>query len=195
MAYIDNIAFVKACCHHSWQIRLAPQQLSHLPGCPRMGAMASRRDIEARAFTGKDLLLATIVGYEVSPRLGKRGLNPVSPVLRLAQRRGLWSQCGCRGLLKAFRARHGPDSGRIRDGVHPGLRAHVRPVRVLRQAHAARVRVPLGQPPGLRQLHCIKTIFDRAYGGFLSTFSHGSEPARSEEVARDLRTMWQADQH
>ncbi|KAF8479870.1 hypothetical protein JB92DRAFT_3275787 [Gautieria morchelliformis] len=28
-------------------------------------------------------------------------------------------------------------------------------------------------------------------GGFLSTFSHGSEPARPEEVARDLGTTWQ----
>jgi aconitate decarboxylase len=38
----------------------------------------------------------------------------------------------------------------------------------------------------------IKSIFDREYGGFLSTFSHGSEPARPEEVARDLGTTWQA---
>jgi hypothetical protein len=35
-----------------------------------MGAMASRRDTDAQAFTGKDLLLATIVGYEVGPRVG-----------------------------------------------------------------------------------------------------------------------------
>jgi 2-methylcitrate dehydratase PrpD len=40
----------------------------------------------------------------------------------------------------------------------------------------------------------IKSIFDRGYGGFLSTFSHGSEPARLEGVARDLGTTWQTSQ-
>jgi aconitate decarboxylase len=37
----------------------------------------------------------------------------------------------------------------------------------------------------------IKSIFDRGYGGFLSTFSVSSEPARLEGVARDLGTTWQ----
>jgi aconitate decarboxylase len=148
-------------------------------------------------ISGADFLLAAIVGFEVGPRVGL-GLHG-SHMLTLGWHSG--AVFGPSAAAAAVSKLFGLSAGLIEDALGMactqacGLMSAQFESEVKRMQHGFAVRNGLFAAILARSGYVgIKKIYEREYGGFLSTFGLGSgkEPRyRVDELAKELGTKWQ----
>jgi aconitate decarboxylase len=150
-------------------------------------------------ISGEEFLLATIVGFEVGPRVGL-GLHG-SHMLTLGWHSG--AVFGSSVAAAAVSKLLGLSAGLIEDALGVactqacGLMSAQFESEVKRMQHGFAARNGLFAALLARSGYVgIKKIFEREYGGFLSTFSLGSgkEPRYLlGEVTKELGTSWKTD--
>jgi aconitate decarboxylase len=149
--------------------------------------------------SGEDFLLATIVGFEVGPRVGL-GLHG-SHMLTLGWHSGAVFgpsvAAAAVGKLLGLSPEQMEDALGIACTQACGLMSAQFESEVKRMQHGFATRNGLFAALLARHSYVgIKKIYEREYGGFLSTFSLGSakEPRYLlDEVAKDLGTTWKTE--
>ena len=150
-------------------------------------------------ITGSDFLLATIVGYEVGPRVGN-GLYG-SHMLTMGWHSGAVFGPSA-SAAAASKLMHLPtdlieDALGIACTQACGLMSAQYESEVKRMQHGFAARNGLlGALLARGKYVGIKRIFEREYGGFLAQFSlgNGKEPAyQTDEISKDLGEKWKID--
>lgn len=154
---------------------------------------------ESRKISGSDLLLATIVGYEVGPRVGLalHGTHVLTAGWHPGAVFGPSASAAAVGKLLGLSADQIEDAFGIACTQACGLMSAQFESDVKRMQHGFAAR------NGLLAAYLaqggyvgIKRVFEREYGGFLKQFSGGNGKTPqylADEVSKDLGTKWQTN--
>lgn len=167
---------------------------------PALFAAAEHETISAsgstRIITGKAFLLAVLVGYEVGPRvgLGLYGAHMLSMGWHSGAVFGPSASAASVSKLLEFPPNMVEDALGIACTQACGLMSAQYESMVKRMQHGFASRNGLFAALMARSGYVgIKQVFERPYGGFLSTFSQGigKDPAsRPDELTKDLGDKW-----
>lgn len=151
------------------------------------------------AVTGADMLLASIVGYEVGPRVGN-GLHGAH-MLSMGWHSGAVFGPSAAAASSAKLLRLQPD--RVEDALGiactqaGGLMSAQYESEAKRMQHGFAARNGLmGTLLARTGYSGIKRVYEHQYGGFLSCFSRGNGMSPSylvEEIAKGLGSVWKID--
>lgn len=150
-------------------------------------------------FNGASFLLATIVGYEVGPRvgLGLYGTEILSRGWHSGAVFGPSASAAAVSKLLELSPNAIEDAVGIACTQACGLMSAQYESDVKRMQHGFAARNGLFAALMARGGYIgIKQVLERHYGGFLSTFGQGSgntPPYREEEITKELGEVWQMD--
>lgn len=151
------------------------------------------------SLSGSDLLLATIVGYEVGPRIGRalHGSHVLSTGWHSGAVFGPGAAAASVGKLLGLSPGPIEDAFGIACTQACGLMSAQFESEVKRMQHGFAARNGL-MAAFLAQggYTGIKRVFEREYGGFLKQFSSGNgktPPYLADELTKDLGARWQTE--
>lgn len=152
-------------------------------------------DSQGRTVSGRDLLTALIAGFEVGPRVG-RALHGGQMLSRGWHSGAVFGTFAAAATAAALR---GLDAARIEDALglaatqSGGLMAAQYEAMSKRMHHGFAARAGF-TAAGLAEAGYtgIKRVFEREYGGFLSTFGEAHDPDPAAIVG-GLGTVWETD--
>jgi 2-methylcitrate dehydratase PrpD len=145
--------------------------------------------------SGRDFLRAGVAGYEVGPRVGMalNGLQMLSRGWHSGAVFGTHAAAAAAGALHRLDAAGFEDALGMAGTQSGGLMAAQFGAMVKRMHHgfSARnglyaARLAAGGYTGIKQ------VFEREYGGFLSTFGEGHSPDETQ-IVRQLGEVWETD--
>ncbi|KAL5357223.1 2-methylcitrate dehydratase PrpD [Aspergillus floccosus] len=149
-----------------------------------------------KIVNGSDLLLATIVGFEVGPRVGMalHGAEMLAKGWHSGSVFGGPAAAACSAKLLGLSAGQIEDAIGIAATQAGGLMAAQYDGQVKRMHHGLAARNGLlGTMLAWGGYEGIKKVFERPYGGFLAMFGLGSKHMPTyipEEVVKDLGQFW-----
>lgn len=158
---------------------------------PALLAVAERHG----AVTGADFLTAAICGFEVGPRVGLalHGAQMLSRGWHSGSVFGTHASAAAAGKLQNFDPATFEDALGLAATQSSGLMAAQFEAMSKRMHHGFASRNGLYAAALARGGYTgIKRVFEREYGGFLSTFGEGHNPDASQ-IAKDLGQTWQTE--
>ena len=159
----------------------------------------SREHSSGKQITGSDLLLATIVGYEVGPRvgLGMYGVHMLTMGWHSGAVFGPSAAAASSAKLLALVPDQIEDALGIACTQAGGLMSAQYESDVKRMQHGFATRNGLlGTLLARSGYSGIKRVYEQEYGGFLSCFTRGNgmKPTyRPEEIAKELGASWKTE--
>ncbi|ANB14636.1 hypothetical protein AWJ20_2241 [Sugiyamaella lignohabitans] len=160
---------------------------------PAILALVSYGKHKGISYSGKDFLLAHVVGFEVGPRVGlalhggeilNRGWHS-GPVF------GHAASAAASSKFLGLNSEQIEDAFGIACTQTCGLMSAQFESSVKRMQHGFASRNGLFAALMAEQSYKgIKRVFEREYGGFLNVFSLGAEPPVVEELTKDLSEKW-----
>lgn len=150
---------------------------------------------ELGSASGRDLLAATIAGFEVGPRvgLGLHGGQMLSRGWHSGAVFGTHASAAASGVLRKLNGAQMEDALGLAATQSAGLMAAQYEAMSKRMHHGFSARN--GYYAAALASHGytgIKRVYEREYGGFLSTFGEGHDP-QPDQVAADLGTVWHTE--
>ncbi|OJZ82167.1 hypothetical protein ASPFODRAFT_196781 [Aspergillus luchuensis CBS 106.47] len=192
-----NGSWIQACevdDYHS----VAPLHSQAVVIPPLFAAAVSARNhpTAPRIIDGRTLLLASVVGFEVGPRVGMalHGTEMLAKGWHCGSVFGGPAAAGSSAKLLGLSAGQIEDAIGVAATQACGLMAAQYDGMVKRMHHGFAARNGLlGTMLAWGGYEGIKKVFERPYGGFLAMFGLGSKhtpSSKPEEVAKDLGTFW-----
>lgn len=165
---------------------------------PLFAAAVGARDhpTTPRIIDGRTLLLASVVGFEIGPRVGMalHGTEMLAKGWHCGSVFGAPAAAGSSAKLLGLSAGQIEDAIGVAATQACGLMAAQYDGMVKRMHHGFAARNGLlGTMLAWGGYEGIKKVFERPYGGFLAMFGLGSKntpSSKPEEVAKDLGTFW-----
>ncbi|EHA28565.1 hypothetical protein CBS63078_1698 [Aspergillus niger] len=192
-----NGSWIQACevdDYHS----VAPLHSQAVVIPPLFAAAVGARDhpTTPRIIDGRTLLLASVVGFEIGPRVGMalHGTEMLAKGWHCGSVFGAPAAAGSSAKLLGLSAGQIEDAIGVAATQACGLMAAQYDGMVKRMHHGFAARNGLlGTMLAWGGYEGIKKVFERPYGGFLAMFGLGSKhtpSSKPEEVAKDLGTFW-----
>ncbi|KAK6200893.1 uncharacterized protein RJT21DRAFT_119838 [Scheffersomyces amazonensis] len=160
---------------------------------PTLISLLSR---EPEKFTGKDLLLATIVGYEVGPRVGRSigGSSILSVGWHSGAVFGPPVASASAAKLLNLNARQVEDAFGMACTQAAGLMSAQFESSVKRMQHGFAARNGLfAALMAESNYKGISKVFERKYGGYIPVFTLGGLKPKPEEIALGLGEIWRTE--
>ena len=147
--------------------------------------------------SGKDFLLGVVAGYEVGPRVGLalHGTQMLNRGWHSGSVFGTMASAAASGVLRRLGAEQFEDAIALGATQSSGLMAAQYEAMSKRMHHGFAARNGF-YAAGLAAVGYtgIKQVFEREYGGFLSTFGEGHDPDITQ-VAKGLGETWHTEAH
>ncbi|MEV0410528.1 MmgE/PrpD family protein [Streptomyces sp. NPDC050448] len=151
---------------------------------------------QMRKVTGEEFLRATVLGFEVGPRVGfaLHGSQMLSRGWHSGSVFGTHAAAAAAGTLRGLDAAALEDALGLAATQSAGLMAAQYEAMSKRMHHGFASRNGF-YAAGLAAAGYtgIKRVFERPYGGFLSTFGEGHDPDAAQ-ITRDLGERWMTEQ-